>query len=161
MARPRLQSLGQNAPPSPQRPPPPGRLEIPTVDGAAEAFAHRSAALHLSASCHFRMNNSAPSSTLISKTRGDNTHPCRSLSVTSNHSDCSPSSVRTRARMPSWNWRIMVSILYADACEHHPQQLSVDGVICFLEIDEAHIQRDSPSSSEFLQSAHDEQHVHC
>ena len=49
---------------------------------------------------------------------------------------------------------------YAEACEHHPQQLSVDGVICFLEIDEARLQGGSPSSSEFLQSAHDEQHVH-
>ena len=42
---------------------------------------------------------------------------------------------------------------YAEACEHHPQQLSVDGVICSLEIDEAREQRDSPSLSEFLQSA--------
>ena len=50
---------------------------------------------------------------------------------------------------------------YSEACEHHPQQLSVDGVICFLEIAEAHAQGDSPSSSEFLQSSHDEQHVHC
>ena len=50
---------------------------------------------------------------------------------------------------------------YAEACEHHPQQLSVHRVICFLEIDEVHVQRDFPSSSEFLQSAHDEQCVHC
>ena len=44
-------------------PPPPGRLEMPTVDGAAAAFACRSAALHLCVSCHFRMNDSAPSYT--------------------------------------------------------------------------------------------------
>ena len=41
---------------------------------------------------------------------GDSTQPCRSPCVTSNHSECSPSSVRTRARIPSWNWRITVSI---------------------------------------------------
>ena len=35
----------------------PGRLEMPTVDGAATAFACRSAALHLSVSCHFGMND--------------------------------------------------------------------------------------------------------
>ena len=57
MARPTLQSLGQDALP------PPGRLEMPTVDGAAASFARRSAALRLSVSCHFRMNNSAPSYT--------------------------------------------------------------------------------------------------
>ena len=50
---------------------------------------------------------------------------------------------------------------YAEACEHHPQQLSIDGVIRVLEIDEAFVQGGSPSSSEFLQSALDEQHVHC
>ena len=44
-------------------PPPPGRLEMPTVDAAGAAFVCRSAALHISASCHFRMNYSAPSST--------------------------------------------------------------------------------------------------
>ena len=49
-------------PPSP-RPPPPGRLEMITVDAAAAACACRSAALHLSASCHFRIYDSAPSST--------------------------------------------------------------------------------------------------
>ena len=63
MAGPRLQSLGQDAPPPPL-PPTPGRLEMPTVDGAAAAFVRRSAALRLSVSCQFRMNNSAPSSTL-------------------------------------------------------------------------------------------------
>ena len=69
MDRPRLQSLGQDAPPPPlppfssPLPPPPGRLEMLTVDGAAAAFACRSAAQHLSASCHFRMNDSAPYST--------------------------------------------------------------------------------------------------
>ena len=45
---------------------------------------------------------------------------------------------------------------YAETCEHRPQPLSVDGVLCHLEIDEKHQQRNSPSSSEFLQSAHDE-----
>ena len=66
MARPRLQSLGQDAlpfSPSPPRLPPSGRVEMPTVDGAAAAFACRSAPLHLSGACHFRMNDSAPSST--------------------------------------------------------------------------------------------------
>ena len=50
-ARPRLHFLGQNTPPSPRspltHPPPRGRLEMPTVDGAAAAFACRSAVLQL------------------------------------------------------------------------------------------------------------------
>ena len=41
---------------------------------------------------------------------GDSTHPCRSPCVTSNHSESSPSSMRTLARIPSWNWR-MTSII--------------------------------------------------
>ena len=44
---------------------------------------------------------------------------------------------------------------YAEACEHYPQQLSVDGVICRLEMDESHLQRDNPCSSNVLQSTHD------
>ena len=44
---------------------------------------------------------------------------------------------------------------YAETCEDHPQP-SVNEVLCHLEIDEEHQQRDYPSSSEFLQSAHDE-----
>ena len=55
MARPRLQFLGQDAPltsptPSPRfpLPPLPGRLEIPTVDGAAAAFSRRSVQLCVS-----------------------------------------------------------------------------------------------------------------
>ena len=63
MARPKLQSLWQNAPPPLPRQPPPRRLEMPTVGGAAAAFACRSAALRLSAPCNFCMNNSALSST--------------------------------------------------------------------------------------------------
>ena len=51
--------LGHDAPPSPS----PGRIDMPTADGAAAAFARRSAALRLSFSCEVRMNNSAPSST--------------------------------------------------------------------------------------------------
>ena len=31
----------------------------------------------------------------------------------------------------------------------------------FLEVDEAHVQGDFPPSSEFLQSAHEQQHVDC
>ena len=30
-----------------------------------------------------------------------------------------------------------------------------------MEVDEAHVQEDFPRSSEFLQTAHDEQHVDC
>ena len=41
---------------------------------------------------------------------GDSTQPCRSPCVTSNHSECSSFCVRTRARIPLWNWRINVSI---------------------------------------------------
>ena len=58
----------------------------------------------------------------------------------------------------------MISIFFSTpkrASTTHSMQLSADGVICFLEIDEAPVQRDSLSSSEFLQSAHDEQHAHC
>ena len=45
---------------------------------------------------------------------------------------------------------------YAKTCKHHPQPLSVDGAQRHLEVDEEHQERDSPSSSEFLPSAHDE-----
>ena len=45
---------------------------------------------------------------------------------------------------------------YAETCEYHPQPLSVDGALCHLEIDEEHQQRNFPSSSEFLPSAHNE-----
>ena len=41
---------------------------------------------------------------------GDSTHPCRSPCVTSNHSESSPSSIRTLARIPLWNWP-MISII--------------------------------------------------
>ena len=51
--------------------------------------------------------------------------------------------------------------MYIDACEHNPKQLSIDGVIRLLEVDEAHIQGDFPRSSELMQSAHDEQHADC
>ena len=53
MAKPRLQSLGHDAPPSPPPPAPasPGRLEMPTVDGAGAAFARRFASLHLVFMC--------------------------------------------------------------------------------------------------------------
>ena len=55
MTRPRFQSLGQDAPASPPGPFSPGRLETSTVNGAAAAFTRRSATLHLSVSCHFRI----------------------------------------------------------------------------------------------------------
>ena len=37
---------------------------------------------------------------------GESTHPCRSPCATSNHSEHRPSSLRTHALIPSWNWRI-------------------------------------------------------
>ena len=55
--------------------------------------------------------NAAEKSTLNS--HGDSTQPCRNPCVSSNHSECSPSSVRTRARMPSWKMRVILSILVA------------------------------------------------
>ena len=42
---------------------------------------------------------------------GDSTHPCRSPCVTSNDSQCSPSSVRPQARLMLWNWRITFGML--------------------------------------------------
>ena len=48
---------------------------------------------------------------------GESMKPCRSPTVTSNDSECSPSSVRTRARIPSWNWRITEYLRwYVEAC---------------------------------------------
>ena len=62
--------------------------------------------------------------------------------------------------MPSWEFRIIVAILfYVRACEYLPQQLSVDRVERFVQIDEAHVRGDFPLSSESLQPAHDEQRV--
>ena len=53
--------------------------------------------------------------------------------------------------MPSpWNRRITAVYkylrLYAEACEHLSQQLSVDGVVRFLQIEEAHAQGNFPLS---------------
>ena len=50
---------------------------------------------------------------------------------------------------------------YAEACEYLPQQFSIYRIVRFLQIDEPHVQGNFPLSSEFLQSAHDEQHVDC
>ena len=41
---------------------------------------------------------------------GDNTHPCRSPCSTSNQSEQTPSSGRTRALIPSWNCQMTVII---------------------------------------------------
>ncbi|CAM9172057.1 unnamed protein product [Sphacelaria rigidula] len=46
----------------------------------------------------------------ILNSSGDNSHPCRSALMTSNHSESSPSSLRTRACMPSWNGRMTFTI---------------------------------------------------
>ena len=43
--------------------------------------------------------------------------------------------------------------------KHLPQDLSVYRIVGLLEIDEAHVQWYSPSSFQFLESAHYEQHV--
>ena len=65
--------------------------------------------------------------------------------------------------MPLLNCRIVVSIFswYVEACEHNPQHLSVDQVLCVLAIDEAHVHNDYPNTSEFLRAAQDEEHDHC
>ena len=70
---------------------------------------------------------------------GDSTQPCRSPCATSNHSECSPSSVRPRARIPSWNWRITVSILAGTPRRVRTSHSTVDRVIRFLHVDEAHV----------------------
>ena len=44
---------------------------------------------------------------------GDSAQPCRSPCVTSNHSECTPSSVRTQAQTSSSSWRITAGI-FAD-----------------------------------------------
>ena len=82
----------------------------------------------------------AAKNTLNSKV--DSTQPCRSPCVTSNRSECSPLSVRAQAHMASWNWRVSCEHLRwcTEACEHPPQKLSVDRVVCFLLIDEARVQ---------------------
>ena len=92
---------------------------------------------------------------------GDSTQPCRSPCVTSNHSERSPSSVRTRAHMPSLADNCNRLGWYTEACERLPQQVSVNGVIRFLQVVEAHAQGDFPLSSELLQSVNGERHIHC
>ena len=72
----------------------------------------------------------------------DSTQPCRRPCATSNHSECSPSSVRTQARMPSWNSRITVSIMAGTPKRvrtYLPQQVSVDRVVRFLQVNEARV----------------------
>lgn len=63
--------------------------------------------------------------------------------------------------MPSWSWWIEVVIFgTSKRASNHPEQLSVNGVICFLEVDEVYVRGGFPSSRNFLlQSAHGEQHV--
>ena len=49
---------------------------------------------------------------------------------------------------------------YACPGQHLPQQLfSVDRVVGLLEVDEAHVQRDFPLSTQFLESADYEEHA--
>ena len=72
---------------------------------------------------------------------GDSTHPCRSPSETSNHSEGLPSSMRTLARIPSWNWR----------------RTSVITDTTPAEVDATHVQRNFPLSVQFLESADYEQ----
>ena len=69
---------------------------------------------------------------------GDSTQPCRSSRVTSNHSECSPSSVRTPAYMPSWNWREHLGWC-TEAYEHVPYKLVALGrqSHTLLQVDEA------------------------
>ena len=47
----------------------------------------------------------------ILNSSGANTHPCQTPCSTPNISEHSPSSNRTHAPMPSWNWRMTPSIL--------------------------------------------------
>ena len=66
--------------------------------------------------------------------------------------------------MLPWNGQKMVSIFSRTqkrASTTHSRSRSTEPNKCFLEIDEAHVLRDFPSSFEFLQSAHDEQPAHC
>ena len=96
-------------------------------------------------------------------TNGNSTQPCRNPPrVTSNHSECSSSSVRTHASMRSWNWRIPASLLPGTskrASTSHGSSPSTELCVLFLLVDEAHVPEEVPLSSEFLQSAHDEQHM--
>ena len=47
--------------------------------------------------------------------------------------------------MPSWNWRITPSIFAGTPKrENFPQQLPVDRVIRFLQVDEAHVEGNFP-----------------
>ena len=68
IAKPKLQSLRQDAPDRPVLPLPPPIpnrpvLMVSTVGSPAAAFEYRFAAIQLSASCIFRMNASTPSAT--------------------------------------------------------------------------------------------------
>ena len=63
MVRPRPQALKQDALSTPLLQPLPRRLEVPTVDCALTAFGRRVAALRVSLSRNFPMNDSAPDPT--------------------------------------------------------------------------------------------------
>ena len=55
----------------------------------------------------------------MSKNSGDNTHPCRSHYSISNQSEHTPSSGRTQALIPSWNYRMTSTI-----CGGSPMRVS-------------------------------------
>ncbi|CAM9337989.1 unnamed protein product [Pylaiella littoralis] len=48
--------------------------------------------------------------------RGAKSHPCRSSCSASNQSDHVPSSIRTRALMPSWDWQMLAFLGGTPSC---------------------------------------------
>lgn len=59
-----------------------------------------------------------------------------------NQSENCPSSVRTRAGILSWNWRITAII--SPCTPYLPRQLSVDRIVGLLKVDEAHVHSGIP-----------------
>ena len=92
---------------------------------------------------------------------GASTHCCPRPCPTSNLSEHSPSSNRTHACMPSWHWRMTGehSRWHAKTSKNIPQKGSVDGVICFGEVDIAQVQGGVLLPCQFLQSSYYEHHV--
>ena len=92
----------------------------------------------------------------------DSTQPCRSPCATSNDSECSPSSARMQARMPSSKGRVTVSILagtpkHVSTC--HSSSRSTESYAFCMSM--KHTYKGMFLSSVFLRSSHDEQHVDC
>ena len=98
------------------------------------------------------MRIAAVKNVLISN--GDSTRPCHSPCVTSNRSECSPSSVRPSSVRGSGGQLRASSLVRRSVREASDNFSGVDRARRFPQVDVAHVKGIFPRSSEVFQSAH-------